>query len=251
MIAVEIKDLKLKIRDKEILRGVNMKIPAETITTIMGPSGSGKSTLLRTINRLMDFVEGVEISGKIILFGKDVFESDPYEIRRKIGMVFQMPNPFPHLSVYDNVAIGPKLNGIVKNKTDLDELVEWALRKAMLWDEVKDRLGDPPWKLSGGQQQRLCLARALATKPPLLLLDEPTANIDPVNTLKIEEALRSVRSEGGVTIVLITHMPHQAIRLSDYSIMLYDGRVAEEGFTDEIALKPRHEVTRMFLRGEI
>ncbi|MEM1938852.1 MAG: phosphate ABC transporter ATP-binding protein [Acidilobaceae archaeon] len=250
-IAVEVKNLNVSIAGKPILKDVNVKIPESTITAIMGPSGSGKTTLLRVLNRLIDLIEGVEVKGSVKIFGRNILETDPYEVRRMSGMVFQIPNPFPHLSIYDNVALGAKINGIAKSKRELDELVKWALEKAMLWDEVKDRLRDPPWKLSGGQQQRLCLARALALKPRLLLLDEPTANIDPVNTLKIEEALRNLRKEEAMTIILVTHMPHQAIRISDYIIMLYEGVVVEVGPTEEIALNPKHELTSRFLRGEM
>ncbi|MEM2222999.1 MAG: phosphate ABC transporter ATP-binding protein [Acidilobaceae archaeon] len=250
-IAVEVKNLNVSIAGKHILKDVNVKIPESTITAIMGPSGSGKTTLLRVLNRLIDLIEGVEVKGSVKIFGRNILETDPYEVRRMSGMVFQIPNPFPHLSIYDNVALGAKINGIAKSKRELDELVKWALEKAMLWDEVKDRLRDPPWKLSGGQQQRLCLARALALKPRLLLLDEPTANIDPVNTLKIEEALRNLRKEEDMTIILVTHMPHQAIRISDYIIMLYEGVVVEVGPTDEIAINPKHELTSRFLRGEM
>ncbi|MEM0366058.1 MAG: phosphate ABC transporter ATP-binding protein [Acidilobaceae archaeon] len=250
-IAVEVKNLNVSIAGKPILKDVNVKIPESTITAIMGPSGSGKTTLLRVLNRLIDLIEGVEVKGSVKIFGRNILETDPYEVRRMSGMVFQIPNPFPHLSIYDNVALGAKINGIAKSKRELDELVKWALEKAMLWDEVKDRLRDPPWKLSGGQQQRLCLARALALKPRLLLLDEPTANIDPVNTLKIEEALRNLRKEEDMTIILVTHMPHQAIRISDYIIMLYEGVVVEVGPTEEIAINPKHELTSRFLRGEM
>lgn len=249
-IAIETRNLRVWIHDRQILRDVNIKIPKGRISSVMGPSGSGKSTLLRAINRLLDYVDGAKVEGSVYVDGVNVYDSDPYEVRRYIGMVFQEPNPFPHLSIYDNVALPAKVNGIARNKRELDEIVKWALEKAMLWDEVKDRLKDPPWKLSGGQKQRLCLARALAMKPKVLLLDEPTANIDPVNTLKIEEALRSLREEG-MTIVLVTHMPHQAVRVSDHMIVMYNGEVVEEGPTEEVAINPRHEITFKILRGEI
>ncbi|MCX8195772.1 MAG: phosphate ABC transporter ATP-binding protein [Acidilobaceae archaeon] len=249
--AIEIRDLRVSIGEKEILKGINLTIPEGTISALMGPSGSGKTTLLRVVNRLIDLIDGVKVSGIVKVFGKSIMDMDVYEVRRMSGMVFQIPNPFPHMSIYDNVAIGARVNGVAKSKRELDELVKWALERAMLWDEVKSRLRDPPWRLSGGQQQRLCLARALALKPKLLLLDEPTANIDPVNTLKIEEALRNLRKEEGMTIFMVTHMPQQAIRLADYTVMIYDGRVVEEGPTEEIAISPRHELTRKFLRGEV
>jgi len=249
--AIDTRNLRVRIGGKEILMGVTVRIPEGKITAIMGPSGSGKTTFLKTLNRLIELNEGVEISGEVRVFGRNIFDMNVYDVRRMFGMVFQIPNPFPHMSIYDNVAIGAKINGLARNKKELDEIVRWALEKAMLWDEVKDRLRDPPWKLSGGQQQRLSLARALALKPKILLLDEPTANIDPVNTLKLEEALRSLKNEEGMTIAIVTHMPHQAVRISDYIIMFYEGRVVEEGPTSDIALNPREEVTRRFLRGEM
>ncbi|MCX8165625.1 MAG: phosphate ABC transporter ATP-binding protein [Acidilobaceae archaeon] len=249
--AIEMENLRVSIFEKEILKGINLKVPEGTITALMGPSGSGKTTLLRVVNRLIDLIEGVKVSGTVKVFGKSIMDMDVYDVRRMSSMVFQMPNPFPHMSIYDNVVIGARINGVIKSKKEMDELAKWALEKAMLWDEVKGRLKDPPWRLSGGQQQRLCLARALALKPRLLLLDEPTANIDPVNTLKIEEALRNIRKEEGITIFMVTHMPQQAIRLADYTVMMYDGKVVEEGPTEEIAINPKHEVTKRFLRGEV
>lgn len=249
--AVEVENLKLWIGEKQILKGISLNMPEGAITALMGPSGSGKTTLLRVLNRLIDLVDGVKIEGSVKLMGRDVLKSDPYEVRRMSGMVFQMPNPFPHMSIYDNVAFGTRINGVVRSKSEMDALVKWALERAMLWDEVKNRLRDPPWRLSGGQQQRLCLARALALKPKVLLLDEPTANIDPINTLKIEEALRALKSEEKMTIVMVTHMPHQAVRISDYMVMMYDGQVVEEGVTSEIAISPRHPITIKFMRGEM
>jgi len=249
--AIETINLRVRIGGREILKGVTVRMLEGTITAIMGPSGSGKTTFLKTLNRLIELSGEVEITGEVRVFGRNNFDMDVYEVRRMFGMVFQTPNPFPHMSIYDNVAIGAKINGLARSRKELDEIVRWALEEAMLWDEVKDRLREPPWKLSGGQQQRLCLARALALKPRVLLLDEPTANIDPINTLKLEEALRSLRSEEGMTIVIVTHMPHQAVRVSDYIIMFYDGRAVEEGPTSDIALNPREEVTRRFMRGEM
>lgn len=249
--ALRVEGLDVWIRNKHIVRGVSFEIPVRRILAVMGPSGSGKSTLLRAINRLIDLVPESKVEGKVLIHGIDVYQEDPYRVRRLMGMVFQNPNPFPNMSVYDNVAIGPRLNNLVKNKGELDELVRWALEKAMLWDEVKDRLKDPPHRLSGGQQQRLCLARALALKPKLLLLDEPTGSVDPVNAVKIEEALRSLLKELEVTIVLVTHTPHQAVRISDYIAFLYMGELVEFGMTDLIALNPKHNLTTKFLRGEV
>jgi phosphate transport system ATP-binding protein len=249
--AIEVKGLRVRISGKDILKGVDLRVPEATITAIMGPSGSGKTTFLKVLNRLIELVDGVEVSGEVRVYGSNIFDMDVYKVRRLFGMVFQTPNPFPHLSIYDNVAIGAKVNNVARSRKELDEIVRWALEKAMLWDEVKNRLHDPPWRLSGGQQQRLCLARALAMKPRILLLDEPTANIDPVNTAQLEDALRALRRDENITVAIVTHMPHQAIRVSDYIVMFYDGRVVEEGPTGEIAISPREDITRRFLRGEM
>ncbi len=249
--AIEVKGLRVRISGKDILKGVDLRVPEATITAIMGPSGSGKTTFLKVLNRLIELVDGVEVSGEVRVYGSNIFDMDVYKVRRLFGMVFQTPNPFPHLSIYDNVAIGAKVNNVARSRKELDEIVRWALEKAMLWDEVKNRLHDPPWRLSGGQQQRLCLARALAMKPRMLLLDEPTANIDPVNTARLEDALRALRRDENITVAIVTHMPHQAIRVSDYIVMFYDGRVVEEGPTGEIAISPREDITRRFLRGEM
>lgn len=249
--AIEVKGLRVRISGKDILKGVDLRVPEATITAIMGPSGSGKTTFLKVLNRLIELVDDVEVSGEVRVYGSNIFDMDVYKVRRLFGMVFQTPNPFPHLSIYDNVAIGAKVNNVARSRKELDEIVRWALEKAMLWDEVKNRLHDPPWRLSGGQQQRLCLARALAMKPRILLLDEPTANIDPVNTAQLEDALRTLRRDENITVVIVTHMPHQAIRVSDYIVMFYDGRVVEEGPTGEIAISPREDITRRFLRGEM
>ncbi len=249
--ALQVEDLHVWIRGKHIVKGISLEVPRRRILAVMGPSGSGKSTLLRAINRLIDLIPESRVEGRVLVYGTDVYGEDPYRVRRLMGMVFQTPNPFPNMSIYDNVAIGPRLNRLVRSREELDELVKWALEKAMLWDEVRDRLDDPPHRLSGGQQQRLCLARALALKPRLLLLDEPTGNVDPVNAVKIEEALRSLLKDLEITIVLVTHTPHQAVRISDYIAFIYFGELIEFGLTDTIALNPRHELTVKFLRGEV
>lgn len=247
--AVEMDSVHLFIGERHIIKGVSLKVPYNTIHVIMGPSGSGKTTLLRIINRLTDLIHNVKISGTVRVLGEDVYKVDPYELRHKVAMVFQVPNPFPHMTIYDNVAIAAKINGVAKSRKDLDETVRWALEKAMLWDEVKNRLRDYPHQLSGGQRQRLCLARALAMRPKLLLLDEPTANIDPINAGKLEEAIISLKSE--LTVIMVTHSPHQAARVADSVTFIYDGRVVEQGPAQRVFLHPSNEITAKFLRGEI
>ncbi|MCY0867673.1 MAG: phosphate ABC transporter ATP-binding protein [Desulfurococcus sp.] len=244
---VEVKNLVVKFDGKTVLNGVSMSIKRNTISVVMGPSGSGKSTLLRVLNRLIDVNPEAEVSGSVVVLGRDLYEWDPYELRRHVVLVQQEPTPFPNLSIFDNVALPARVNGVARGRRDLEKLVKWALEKVMLWDEVKDRLDKPPTILSGGQKQRLCMARALALHPEILLLDEPTANIDPVNTIKIEESLRELRNE--TTVIMVTHMPHQAVRVGDYIYILFDGRVVEEGPVEDVTLHPRHEVTVKLLEG--
>jgi len=246
-----INNLRVEIGGREILKGVNVKVPKNCIFTIMGPSGSGKSTLLRAINRILDLYDDVKVSGDVIVDDVNVYDpkTDPIYVRRLVGMVFQIPNPLPHLTIYENVALGPKMNRLVKSKKELDELVRWALEKAYLWDEVKDRLHTPAIKLSGGQQQRLCIARALAMKPKVILMDEPTSNLDPVATSKIEELIIELKEY--LTVVLVTHNPFQASRVSDYIAFMYDGAILEVGSVDEIFTKPKNKYTEMYVTGRM
>ena len=237
MNAIETVNLRIWYGDKEVIKGINLVIPERVCFAIMGPSGCGKSTLLRSFNRLLELNEIARVEGDVRLFGKSVYEMDAVEVRRQIGMVFQIPNPFPHLSIYDNVALGVKYNKLVKSKKELDEVVEWALKKSALWDEVKDRLKDKASQLSGGQMQRLCIARALAMKPKVLLMDEPTANLDPISTRKIEELIYELKRE--LTIVIVTHSPAQAARVSDYVAFLYMGKLVEVGKTEEVFENPK------------
>jgi len=249
--AIETKDLKIYYGKKEVIKGINLRIPKNTIFTIMGPSGCGKSTLLRSFNRLLELNMDAKIEGEVLIFGKNIYgeDVDPISIRRKVGMVFQYPNPFPHLTIYDNVAIGLKLNNLVKSKEEMDKRVRWALEKASLWDEVKDRLYEYPASLSGGQKQRLVIARALALKPKILLMDEPTANIDPVGTKNIEKLLFELKKD--YTIVLVTHEPAQAARTSDFVGFLYLGKLIEVGPTKYIFEKPKNELTEKYLTGSL
>lgn len=248
---LRIKDLNVWIGDRHVLKNINLDVPRNTVFTIMGPSGSGKSTLLRTINRIIELYQNVKISGEIYLENIKINDQNtrPENVRRLIGMVFQIPNPLPHLSIYDNVALGPKYNKLVKSKKELDELVKWALERAYLWDEVKDRLHEPARVLSGGQQQRLCIARALAMKPKILLMDEPTSNLDPVGSSKIEELMIELKKI--VTIILVTHYPFQASRVSDYVAFIYDGQIIETGPAEEIFTRPKNPLTEKFVTGRI
>ncbi|MET1128811.1 MAG: phosphate ABC transporter ATP-binding protein [Thermoproteota archaeon] len=246
-----VENLSVWFGSRKILSNISFRVPSGSVLAVMGPSGSGKSTLLRAINRLLDHIPYARVEGEVYIDGVKVYDENPYRVRRLVGMVFQTPTPFPHLSIYDNVAIGPKLHGLAKSKEELDRIVERALKEAMLWDEVKDRLHEPPTRLSGGQQQRLALARTLALRPKVLLLDEPTANIDPQNARKLEQSVRRVAVEEDITVVVVTHTPQQALRVSDYVAFIYEGKLVEFGRTRDVALKPSHELTAMYFRGEI
>jgi phosphate transport system ATP-binding protein len=233
-------DFHLWINDVEILKGVEFCAPKNSISVIVGPSGSGKSTFLKSINRIIELNANVRRSGDILLNGGSLFDMDPVDVRRRVAMVFQVPNPFPHLTIFENVALPAKVNGVAKDRGSLRELVKWALEKAMLWDEVKDKLDKHPHVLSGGQKQRLCIARALAMRPEVLLLDEPTANIDVINAKKIEETLRELKNE--MTIVMVTHNPNQALRIGDYVNVMFDGKIIESGPVSDIVLRTRNEL---------
>jgi phosphate transport system ATP-binding protein len=254
---MEFEDVKLETAgysmyygDFQALRDVDIEIPRNRITAVIGPSGCGKSTFLRTFNRMNDLISGVSVEGDVYIDDQDVFRMDPVELRRCVGMVFQRPNPFPK-SIYDNVAYGPRSHG-TRDRAELAEIVERSLCDAALWDEVKDDLNKLALELSGGQQQRLCIARALAVEPDVILMDEPASALDPVATLKIEELIRELKKN--YTIVIVTHNMQQAARVSDYTafFMMNEDRagyLVEYGPTDRIFTNPQHEMTERYITG--
>ncbi len=243
-----ISDLNAYFGKVQALKDINIRIKEKMVTAIIGPSGCGKSTFIRCINRLHEVVPNARVSGKILLDGKDIYSSDvdPMDIRRKVGMVFQKPNPFPALSIYDNVAAGLKLNGITK-RDHLDEIVEKTLKMAALWEEVKDKLGSSGISLSGGQQQRLCIARALAVKPEVILFDEPASALDPISTAKIEELILDLKKN--YTIVIVTHNMQQAARISDYTGFFFLGELVEFDETPNIFTNPKEKKTEDYITG--
>lgn len=242
---VSIRDLHLWYGDFEALKGITLDIPEHEVTAFIGPSGCGKSTLLRTLNRMNDLISGVRHAGAVELDGTDVFSLDPCELRLKVGMVFQHPNPFP-LSIYDNVAYGPRRHGHPA-RHELGELVEGALRRAGLWEEVKDDLGNSALGLSGGQQQRLCIARAIALRPEVLLMDEPTSALDPISTGLVEELMGELSHD--YTVVVVTHNMQQAARVANKTAFFYLGNLIEEGPTTELFSNPRQKQTEDYLTG--
>ena len=249
MSIISVKDMCLWYGDHQALKNVSIEIPEKSITAFIGPSGCGKSTFLKTLNRMNDLIPGVKITGEIRYEGTDIFsrEVDVNQLRKGIGMVFQKPNPFP-MSIYDNIAYGPRTHGIT-NKVELDEIVERALRDAAIWDEVKDRLKKNALGMSGGQQQRLCIARALAVQPKILLMDEPTSALDPISTSRIEELVMELKET--YTIVMVTHNMQQAVRVSDYTAFFLLGELVEFGKTDEIFSQPKDQRTEDYITGRL
>ena len=233
--------------EKKAVRDVNASLEANTVTAIMGPSGCGKSTLLRAINRMHELYPEIKTEGEILLKGENIFAMNPMKVRRMAGMVFQRPNPFPTMSIYENVVAGYKLNNIKLGKSEKDEIVETSLRSVALWDEVKDSMTKKGTFLSGGQQQRLCIARALALKPEVLLMDEPTSALDPISTNRIEELIFELKQQ--YSIVIVTHNMSQAARISDYSMFMYMGDLVEFGTTKQMFTKPRDKRTEDYLTG--
>ena len=244
---ITVESLNLHYGENHALKNVNMKIADHAITAFIGPSGCGKSTFLRCLNRMNDLVDGCRVEGKVILDGEDIYDKrvDTTLLRKKVGMVFQQPNPFP-MSIYDNIAYGPRLHGI-KNKKELDEIVECSLQGAAIFEEVKDRLHKSALGLSGGQQQRLCIARALAVSPEVLLMDEPTSALDPISTLKIEELMETLKKK--YTVVIVTHNMQQAARVSDDTAFFLVGEVVEKNATSEIFARPRDKRTEDYITG--
>ncbi len=247
-IILTVEDLNVFYGEHQVLFDINLRVPEKKITAIMGPSGCGKSTLLRSINRMHELYKDIKVEGKIYLKNEDIFQMPPEEVRSKIGMVFQRPNPFPHMSIYDNVIAGYILRGIKLKREEKDEIVERNLRSVGLWDEVKDKLFKKGTFLSGGQQQRLCIARALAMNPDIILLDEPTSSLDPQATAKIEELLVTLKER--VTILIVTHNIGQASRISDYVAFLYNGVLVEFGPSTKIFTTPEKKITEEFLSGK-
>lgn len=247
MSIISIKDLCLWYQSSQALNNINIEIPEKSITALIGPSGCGKSTFLKTINRMNDLVPGVKITGNIEYNGMNIFDSsvDVNELRREIGMVFQKPNPFP-MSIYDNIAYGPRTHGI-RSKAKLDDIVEKSLRGAAIWDEVKDRLKKSALGLSGGQQQRLCIARALAVEPKVLLMDEPTSALDPISTSKIEELANELKK--CYTIIIVTHNMQQAVRISDNTAFFLLGDLVEYSNTEKMFSNPQDKRTEDYITG--
>ncbi|MDM7858326.1 phosphate ABC transporter ATP-binding protein PstB [Thiopseudomonas acetoxidans] len=244
---IDVNNMHLYYGDSKALNGITMQIPKKRITAFIGPSGCGKSTLLRSFNRMNDLVDGVRIEGQVTIDGHDIYAKgvDVADLRRRVGMVFQKPNPFPK-TIYENVAYGLRIQGI-KNKRLLDETVEWALRSAAIWDETKDRLHESALGMSGGQQQRLVIARTIAVKPEVLLLDEPASALDPISTLKIEELLNDLKDR--FTIVIVTHNMQQAARVSDYTAFMYLGQLLEFDNTDTVFTNPANKQTEDYITG--
>ena len=245
---VKLDNLNVHFSGNHAVKNVSMNFPANEVTAIIGPSGCGKSTVLRAINRMHDLTPGARVSGKTLLDGSDIYEKnvDPVAIRRRIGMVFQKPNPFPAMSIYDNVIAGYRLNGRIK-RDDADEIVESSLKRVALWDEVRDRLKHSAMELSGGQQQRLCIARTIAVKPDVILMDEPCSALDPIATMKIEELIDELKEQ--YTVIIVTHNMQQAARVSDVTAFFYLGELVECGETKKLFTNPDNRQTEDYITG--
>ncbi|MCI7018302.1 MAG: phosphate ABC transporter ATP-binding protein PstB [Clostridiales bacterium] len=242
---ITVNDLNLWYGQTQALKSISLDIPEKSITALIGPSGCGKSTFLKTLNRMNDLVPGVKITGEVAYHGQNIFEAEVNDLRKQVGMVFQKPNPFP-MSIYDNIAYGPRTHGI-RNKAQLDDIVEKALRGAAIWDEVKDRLKKNALGMSGGQQQRLCIARALAVEPEVLLMDEPTSALDPISTSRIEDLAMELKEK--YTIVIVTHNMQQAVRISDQTAFFLLGDLVEYGSTETLFSTPSDKRTEDYITG--
>jgi phosphate transport system ATP-binding protein len=245
---IDVKKLNHWFGTKHVLIDIDLKIKENAVTAIMGPSGCGKSTLIRTFNRMNDVIKSSKTTGEIIIDDKNIYDSNTnvYDLRRQVGMVFQKPNPLPK-SIYENIAFGPKIHKIAKGKS-LDTIVEKSLKEAAIWKEVHNRLNDNAFNLSGGQQQRLCIARALAVNPKILLMDEPCSALDPAATARIEQLIRRLSED--YTVIIVTHNMQQASRVADYTVFLYLGKIVEEGETKRVFENPKHELTEKYITGE-
>ncbi len=248
MVKIKAQNLRVSFGSKQILKGISMEIPENSVVAIIGPSGCGKSTFLRTLNRMNDFVKGVKIEGKVYIDGKDIYAKDVnvFDLRKKVGMVFQKPNPFPK-SIYENIAYGLRIHGI-KDKKTIHNRVEMALKDANLWEEVKDKLFENAFSLSGGQQQRLCTARALAINPEVILMDEPASALDPIATNRLEHLIEKLKKE--YTIVIVTHNIQQAARISDYTAFFYMGELVEFEKTEVMFTAPKNNRTEEYIMGK-
>lgn len=249
-IKISAKGVQVFYGDNQAIKDVSVQIEDKNVTAFIGPSGCGKSTFLRCLNRMNDTIDICRVKGDIYIDGENIYDPavDPVQLRAKVGMVFQKPNPFPK-SIYDNVAYGPKIHGLARNKNDLDEIVEKSLRKAALWDEAKDRLDAPGTGLSGGQQQRLCIARAIATAPEILLMDEPCSALDPIATAQVEELIDELRQS--YSVVIVTHSMQQAARVSQKTAFFHLGNLVEYGVTDKIFTNPEDPRTESYISGRI
>ncbi|MFL2740089.1 MAG: phosphate ABC transporter ATP-binding protein PstB [Paracoccaceae bacterium] len=249
-VKISARDVQVYYDETHAIKNVNVEIRDNTVTAFIGPSGCGKSTFLRSINRMNDTISTCRVEGEILIDGQNIYhnEVDPVQLRAKVGMVFQKPNPFPK-SIYDNVAYGPRIHGLSVSKSDLDDIVEMALRRAALWEEVKDRLSEPGTGLSGGQQQRLCIARAIATRPEVLLMDEPCSALDPIATAQIEELIADLKES--FCVVIVTHSMQQAARVSNKTAFFHLGDLVEYGDTEELFVKPTDPRTESYISGKI
>ncbi|WP_380052405.1 phosphate ABC transporter ATP-binding protein PstB [Falsihalocynthiibacter sp. SS001] len=247
---ISAKNVQVHYGDTHAIKDVDIEIPSKMVTAFIGPSGCGKSTFLRCLNRMNDTIDSCRVRGEILLDNEDIYDAkvDPVQLRAKVGMVFQKPNPFPK-SIYDNVAYGPKIHGLAASKTELDEIVENSLRKAALWDQAKDRLNQPGTGLSGGQQQRLCIARAIATSPDVLLMDEPCSALDPIATAQVEELIDELREN--FSVVIVTHSMQQAARVSQKTAFFHLGNLVEFGETNQIFTNPDDPRTESYITGRI